>query len=212
MTGARSIGELAIAESDPSAPTVIPPSALFDWFSTVISQYANSPILLALIESTNDAIDPTPLFDAFYQLIWNIDTAQGYGLDVWGRIVGVGRVLQVPIGGFLGFEEDSGAETFGSGVFYAGIGLTGNFALSDTVYRRLILAKAMANITDGGTQSFNALLILLFPGYGNARVVDNENMTITLTFDSALSPTDRAIISQSGVLPVPAGVSFTIVD
>jgi len=30
--------------------------------------------------------------------IWNIQTARGVGLDIWGRIVGVTRVLQVSSG------------------------------------------------------------------------------------------------------------------
>src|SRR5579871_5512746 len=67
----------------------------FDYLQTIISQYANSPILTQLIANFDQYIDPTKNLDAFFDLIWNVDTAQGYGLDVWGRIVGVTRVLQV---------------------------------------------------------------------------------------------------------------------
>lgn len=213
MTARGAIGELAIADSETDGAVPIPAGeTAFDWFATVISQYANSPIMLALIESTNDAIDPAPLFDMFYTLIWNIETAQGYGLDVLGRIVGIGRVLQVATGGYLGFKEATDAQTFGHGIFYSGTNLTSNFALSDTAYRRLILAKAYANISDGSIPSINQLLITLFPGYGNVYVADNLDMSVTFTFATPLSPVDAAIINQVGSFIKPAGVSFSVVD
>ena len=57
-----------------------------NWESTLASQYANSPALLAVIKGMNDSIDPTARIDDFYRLVWNVDTAVGHGLDVWGRI------------------------------------------------------------------------------------------------------------------------------
>ena len=69
---------------------------LFDWEATVISQYQTSPTLLQLIENMETYIDPLTNLDAFYVNIWNIYSASGYGLDVWGRIVGVTRTIRVP--------------------------------------------------------------------------------------------------------------------
>src|SRR5690348_15169237 len=79
---------------------------------TIISQYANSATLVQLIENLNTYLDPRPLFDQFYDLVWNIDTAQGYGLDVWGRIVGVERTLTIntpPT--YFGFYDSLGDST-----------------------------------------------------------------------------------------------------
>lgn len=207
------LGELAIAESrDPYGGVV--PSAVFDWFSTLISQYANSPVLLQLVANMAEYIDPTALFDKFFQLVFNVDTAIGYGLDVWGRIVGVSRVLQLPLDGkYLGFEQaDPTAYSFGEGIFFSNNQLTSNFALADEAYRRLILAKALANISDGSIPAINQILINLFGAYGNCYVTDGEDMTMTYTFGSALTPVDFAIVSQSGVLPRPVGVSVTVVE
>jgi hypothetical protein len=67
---------------------------------TFISQYAQSPTIRRMVNDFNAYLDPTQSLDQFYELIWNVDTAVGYGLDVWGRIVGVGRVLQVNIVGY----------------------------------------------------------------------------------------------------------------
>lgn len=189
-----------------------------NWSDTIISQYANSPTLVQLIVNLNQYIDPNANLDQFYDLIWNVDTAIGYGLDVWGRIVGVGRVLQVASGIYFGFAEagDATSESpFNSGgPFYSGGATTGNFALSDDAFRLLIFAKALSNITNGSIPAINQILLNLFPNRGNAWVTDGQNMTMTYTFHFSpiLSPVEFAIVSQSGVLPKPVGVSATVVQ
>ena len=77
----------------------------FDWRRTIISQYANSPRIVGLVELVAGYLDPTANFEAFFDLVWNVDTAQGYGLDIWGRIVGVTRNLRVLDGDWFGFQE-----------------------------------------------------------------------------------------------------------
>lgn len=211
MFGEFAIGESAIGES--GGFVNIERRSGFDFFKTIISQYANSPVLLSLIGSITDAIDPTPEIDEFYRLIWNIETAQGYGLDVWGRIIGVGRVFQLPApGAYLGFDDATDAFPFGEGIFFGGGNLTQNYALSDTAYRRVLYAKALSNICDGSIPAINKILRLLFGGYGNCFVVDNQNMTMVYSFGSSLSPVDLAIATQSGILPKPSGVSVSIVQ
>lgn len=209
---AGALGEFAIAESR-SPVTTSTGTPAFNIFQTVISEYANSPILLKLIENMGEYIDPTANFDAFYNLIWNVDTAEGYGLDVWGRIVDVSRVLRLPSGGsFFGFSESIDGHSFNESPFYNGGALTSNYSLSDPAYLKLILAKALANICDGSIPGINQILINLFSPYGNCYVTDGGDMTMTYTFGGTLSIVDYAIVSQSGVLPRPAGVAATIVQ
>ncbi len=212
MSDGFAIAELAIGESRVPAGYGIG-AAGFDMFATVISQYANSPVLLQLIDNLRDYIDPTTNIDTFFLNVMNIDTAIGWGLDVWGRIVGVRRVLHIPTGdGYFGFGESADALPFNYGVFYNDDTLTANFSLSDDAFRRLIFAKALANICDGSIPAINQILINLFTPYGNCYVTDGGDMTMTYTFGSALSQVDFAIVSQSGVLPRPVGVAATIVQ
>lgn len=204
-------GEQSIAQSINAGGLI--DTAGFNWFLTVISQYANSPVLLEVLGNMASYIDPTVNIDRFFRLIWNVDTAEGYGLDVWGRIVGVSRVLQLPLDeDYFGFEEATDAFGFNQAPFFNGNVLTSNFSLSDTAYRKLILAKALANISDGSIPGINQILINLFSDYGNCYVTDGNDMTMTYTFSASLSPVDFAIVSQSGVLPRPAGVSVSIVQ
>lgn len=203
--GQNAIGSFAIGISQiGSIPS-------FDIWETIISQYANSDILTSLIVDFASYIDQTKNIDNFFDLVWNVDTAQGYGLDVWGRIVGVTRVLEVSTGQFLGFEGPAGASgaEWNVAPWYAGSPLSSNYYLSDYAYRNLILAKALANISDGSIAAINQLLINLFPNRGNCYVVDDGNMHLTYTFLFKLSAVEKAVIAQSGVLMRPAGVLAT---
>lgn len=183
----------------------------FDIWSTVISQYANSPTLTALITDFDAYIDQTADLEAFFDLIWNVDTAVGYGLDVWGRIVNVSRTINLGIqGAFFGFQEAGDAEGFNQEPFFSTSPITVNFDLADDAYRTLIFTKALANISDGSIPSINQMLLNLFPGRGNCYVIDNGDMTMVFRFEFGLSPVELAILGQSGVLPKPTGVDFSI--
>lgn len=193
----------------------------FDWRATVSSQYANSFAILQLIQAWYGSIDQTEDLDAFYDNIWNITTATGYGLDIWGQIVGVSRNLHVSNGGvYFGFSQGDAWDTFGPGgvsPFYSGQPLTSIYTLTDAAYRQLILAKAAANICDGSIPSLNAILLALFgpsnpfgPG-GKCYVTNGQDMTMTFTFEFTPNPVQSSIINNSGVLPVPGGVAASIV-
>lgn len=215
VAGSNAIGKFIIGVSP--LGTISP----FVFWTTVISQYANSPILTQLIQNFDDCLDQTQNFDNFYDDIWNIATAQGVGLDIWGRIVGVTRIIQLPNANlYFGFEEAGTGNPNsnpwgpgGAGVWYNGVPNTNNVALSDDAFRILIYAKALANISDGSIKSINQILINLFPNQGgNAYCTDGLNMTMTYTFGWQLTPVQLAIVSQSGVLPKSIGVSASIVQ
>lgn len=175
--------------------------------ATVISQFSNSPVLNQLIDNWNASVAPDYDLERFFTLEWDIDTAEGYGLDMLGRRVGAGRTLQIPTTTFLGFSGAIGAsgDAFNAGVFYSGEPGIYNYDMPDALYRRVILAKAAANITNGSIPALNAILLILFPGRGNCYVQDNLNMSLTYVFTFPLLASEDAIIKNSGVLPSPAG-------
>ena len=185
-----------------------------DLDQTVASQYTNSPRIDALVALFDQAVGTDALFELFYTNLWNIDTAVGYGLDVWGRIVGIGRVLTVVDDFYFGFAQQDDVAlvgTFGQAPFFSGETVTSNFSLTDEAYRKLIFAKAAANITSGSIPAINRILMdILFPGRGNAYVIDNQDMTMVYKFDFPLEPFELSIVADSGVLPTPTGVSFTV--
>lgn len=186
----------------------------FDVWETVISQYANSPIITTLINDLADAIDPTVNIENFFDQIMNVDTAEGYGLDVWGRIVGVNRVLKVASGPrYWGFYQGlPDYDPFMQSPWYMGQPLTTNYALTDDGFRVLILAKAFANICDGSINAINVLLKTLFGSSGKCYCTDGLDMTMTYTFEFPLSPLQASIVENSGVLPRPVGVEASVVQ
>lgn len=185
---------------------------MINWFDTVISQYANSPIILALLASFDEWVDPQHDFDLFYRQVWDIDTAVGYGLDVWGRIVGVDRVLAVPVTPkFFGFWDGVGNYApFNNGPFNSGGSFTQNYVLSDAAYRTLILIKAAANISDCSASSINSLMTALFGHRGRTYVSDLGSMQMSYNFEFYLQPFELTLLQTAGALPRPTGVQISI--
>jgi hypothetical protein len=182
---------------------------------TIISQYANSPTLVQLVQNMNEYVDPSANIDAFYNAVWNVDTAVGFGLDIWGRIVGVSRLLRIPANvKILGFKNASFPNDwrpFNYGTWYAGEVQTQAYELPDDQYRTLILTKALSNIVATTAASINQLLRNLFPGRGRCYVLDNGGMSMTFLFEFPLSAAEYAILTLSGALPHPAGVEFNVI-
>lgn len=180
---------------------------------TIISQYANSPTLVQLIDNMGQYIDPTTDFKNFYDFVWNIETAQSWGLDILGRIVNVSRQITVPgaITNF-GFSEGVNYSPFGQAPFYTGVVSSDTYLLTDDAYRTLIRMKALLNISDNTAPSINQLLRNLFAGRGRCYVVDTGQMQMRLVFEFPLLSYEIAILKQSNVVPRPAGVLVQVMQ
>lgn len=150
---------------------------------TVISQYGNSPTLLAMINAMNAAIDPSADIDNFYTWIWSVDSAQGFGLDIWGRIVGVSRAIPT----------------------------SPPTVLDDTQFRSLIYLKALSNISIATSSAINTLLTTWMQGRGRCYVNDLGDMEIRYQFEFLLEPFEVTIITETGIFLRPAGVEGWVV-
>lgn len=177
--------------------------ACLDYKKTVIAQYSNSPVMLSLLDIVDREIKVCGFFDDFYRTVWNINTAEGVGLDIWGRIVGVNRKVRNFMGVYWGFYEESLliarpyhdtipyhddntpyndglydanlADDKQSEQYYSAIGmfrdlqgkngkgedLMEDYQFDDNDFRKMILAKAYANISDYSISSINYLLMAL---------------------------------------------------
>ena len=151
--------------------------------STILSQYANSPAIVSLLGSMNAAIDPSADIDNFLTWIWQVSTARGFGLDIWGRIVGVGRTV----------PTDPAT------------------VLTDPQYLSLILLKALSNISIATSPAINILLTTWMEGRGRCYVNDLGKMEIRYQFEFLLQPFEIDIITKSGIFLRPAGVGGWLV-
>lgn len=204
---------------------------------TIIGQYKNSPTIVGLVHLMDQYIDPSANIDAFYNLVWNVladgATLSTYGLDVWGRIVGVTRTIVISASSaepsfLVGYESmDTQRMPDGDGIldtmltqvrfspstptnpggFYF---VAGTYTLSNEDFRTLILVKALSNITNNTVKSINQLLSNLFSKRGRCYVRDLGNMAMEYDFEFYLQPFEYAIVASSGAVPHPVGVQSSI--
>lgn len=191
------------------APDALAP---IDSQEPIQSQYAASPRMQALFQAMAKRIDPKADIDLFYQKIFDPETAEGVGLDVWGRIVAATRQIMIDNTDFLGFAL-SGLDPMNISPFFNEAGADGEYRLADNAYRELIFYKAMANISGETMQEINALLNALFTRIhgdiqGRCFVLETGVMEIRAVFFFYLSPFETAMLRKYSLLNRGAGVGF----
>lgn len=182
---------------------------------TVQKQYSNSTTLLQLLDSFDQWVDLSLFTEQFLSNVWDITTAQGFGLDIWGRILGQSRyvqVVQVP-GDNFGFNINAAIGTnwqpFNQAPFYNGAaGGTVAYALLDSYYRQVLLVKAASNIASCDVPSINALMRAMFGTRGKCYVGYDLALPMQIGYHFEFTPTnvERTII-ESGLFPIPAGMA-----
>ncbi len=176
---------------------------------TLMSQYANSPVIVALITGLNDVIDPSASIESFYDIIWNLNTTSGLGLDIWGRIVGVNRNVQMsdPNAVTFGFNTSPDSQYFtpfndapfsGSGSSFQ------TYRLPDSLYKQLIIIKAASNILYATAPNINKYLYMIFNN--RAYYMITGPMTAKYIFEFNMTPFQRLISYTLKLLPNPCGV------
>lgn len=175
-------------------------------------QYGNSPTIQQLIKNIRLYFDSESAVNEFYDKIWNIETANSYGLDVWGNIVGVSRNITADGDSkFFGFQTANDSFLpFDNAPFWNGKRATTTYRLGDYAFRRLIMVKAMSNIARPVPQTLNQMLTYLFDGR-RCYALDLGGMRARYVFSFYLKPYEKQIVC-SDILPRPAGVKIEIVE
>lgn len=156
---------------------------MFNLEQTIISQYGNSPRILALVNGMNANINPHADIDGFYNAIFNVATANLFGLAIWSRIVGIPQSLITALGTYLNNED---------------------------TFRSLVMLKALSNIVYPSSQALNQLLQNWLGAGSRAYVLDTGRMTMVYNFEFALTIEQTLIIEQSGIFLRPSGVQVGI--
>lgn len=111
--------------------------------------------------------------------VFNIDTANTFGLELWGRLLGVGRPSYVDGGQTVDFTDDQ--------------------------YRVVIKGRLLLMMSNGSIPSINKYLNYLFPDKP-VFAVNYYNMRMSVVFYYTPTAAEMAIITLDGFLPRPAGV------
>ena len=184
---------------------------------TIQSQYAASPRIKAIAKSIDSLIRPNLDIELFYNNAFNLATAQGWGLDCWGRIVAIERKIEgVPTDdNYLGFTAVTGipntqAQPFNNAPFFSKqVGNT--FVFQDDAFRLLILTKAMANISEATLPQLNHMISMLLPN-ANVYVLHIDTMHLRIVIQDYLEPYQRILLTRGDLPPIPAGVGFEVYE
>jgi len=82
--------------------------------------------------------------------------------------------------------------------------------LDDATYRIYIKAKIAQNQWDGTLPSLYPIWATLFPS-GRIIIIDNQNMTATITLIGAFTSITKDLISNGYIVPRPEGVLYNYV-
>lgn len=180
--------------------------------ATVQSQYASSPHIRALVDSFWEAINPEADIDKIYNKMVDPDTSEGFGLDVWGRIVAIGReyISVDEQFKYLGFKGNVGAvnsrlSSFNNAPFYRAV--SGKVRLADSAYRTYIFIKAMINLGDSTLASINRMLAYMFPDT-KIFCIHVDTMTLRLVVKGKLSAASKRALLNLPWLPAGVGLQF----
>lgn len=181
-----------------------------DVMQTILWQYDGATRLQTLLQEKQAwyDINQTQFWDDWYRDVFDLRTANYFGLSVWAIILGqpiifnnVGDPAQIAFG-------------FNSHVFHKNFNRS-NFARKDGFTyvlgidaARILLQLRYFQLTSSGTvPETNRMLKYVFGDMGLAYLVDNNDMTQEYIFTFALSADLKFLFTNFDILPRPAGVS-----
>lgn len=133
--------------------------------------------------------------------------ATSYELDVVGRIVGIDRSFESAFE--LNPSQFGGTSTqFGNSSTQFGAAQGGlSQDINNSIYKILIKAKISKNNNDATLDDISTALQFIV-NQNTVRIIDNEDMTFSVSFGSELSTLEREVLTQFDVVPRPQGVEF----
>ena len=183
--------------------------------SALLWQYNNATNLQGILTAKNQWYleNQTQFWNDWYQDVFNLGTANQFGLVVWSIILGL------PI--YVNSPYDSGAPTWGFGDANGDVNFdNGNFNDSNGTSellpletQRLALQIRYFQLVSSGTvPETNRMLKYVFSNYGSAFLRDNYDMTQTYVFEFPVTWDLQYLFNNFDILPRPAGVASNYLD
>lgn len=179
---------------------------------SILWQYENADKLKALVIGQQEWINAnhTKFWNDWIRDVFNLKTANAFGLSVWARILNVSLTIEREqnIDDVFGFGIEH--ENFNSGGFGVAAGAIDNVSVEQA--RKMLLARYFTLTYAPTVPNINMILEVLF-GEGAVYVVDSLDMRYsTYTFNGEPDYRTRELLKNVDFLPRPAavGVDFTI--
>ncbi len=181
-----------------------------DFSDVILWQYDKSTNLKNLIskkqEFYNDNVDE--FFSDWYNDVFNLDTANYFGLIIWSLILGCTEYIEL--------TSKIGQKAFGFEIYHKNFHES-NFALSHYIYNlstealRKVLKAQMYNFNSNGSlYDINKVLNVIYPEHNPYATYDKNTNVLTYHFPIPLDEEDMNIVMFSNMFPTPIGVKRSI--
>lgn len=174
---------------------------------TVLWQYENAPKLKSLVQSEQDWANEnvTEFWRNWFRDVFNLKTANDFGLNVWSRILDVPLTINRPerkSGSVFGFGSNH--KNFGNGNF--GRARSQDIEVTTEQARKILLLRWFQLTSRPTVANINEALEIVF-GEGIAYVQDNLDMSYQL-FMFTERPDYQTIdmLKNTDLLPRPSAV------
>lgn len=180
-----------------------------DLLKAIIWQYDSAENLVGLMNAYQEwrNTNHTEFWENWYTDVFDLRTANSFGLKVWSIILGV------PLVGPASSGKDGPAWAFGAArqnFQHGNFGGSGAPVQLQDEQARLVLRLRYYQLVSRGTiPETNAFLKVLFEDQGPVYVEDNLDMTMNFVFGFELDATVRYVFDRMDMLPRPSGVLAT---
>ncbi|AVG38548.1 DUF2612 domain-containing protein [Achromobacter insolitus] len=179
-----------------------------DLMRSILWQYEGAPRAVALARNDQAWLDSQQekFWHDWHRYVFDLDTANDFGLAVWARILGVSLEIGEPrrVEGVFGFGPTN--KNFGNGNF--GRAADGQVSLDIESARKLLKLRWFQITMRPTAPNINRALESVF-GAGSAFVFDNYDMTtVTFMFSSTPDYRLRRLLEKTDILPRPSTVGI----
>lgn len=155
-----------------------------DLSKIILWQYGDAEKFNSLVNNEQEFMDEavTKFWTDFNENVFNLSTCNKFGLELWGKLLGVARPTYNVLGG--------------SPIEY-----------TDEQYRLVLQARIYLLTFDGSVCALNKFFKMLFPQYPVV-ITDNYDMTVTIGFVQEPTEEIKTIFRDENFLPRPSGVEY----
>lgn len=156
-----------------------------DLSKVILWQYTDAEKFNAIVNNEQQFMDEnvTKFWEDFNANIFNLSTCNTFGLELWGKLLGVARPTYLDNGVQVEYDDEQ--------------------------YRLVLRARIYLLTFDGSARALNEFFKMLFPDY-QISITDNLDMTVDINFINEPTAELKTVLSDSLFLPRPSGVKYNV--
>lgn len=182
-----------------------------DLLQSLLWQHNEAQRLESLVRAKNDwyARNHSDFWSSWLRDVFDLRTANAFGLQVWSIILGIPLQVALPPAGVLNkFGFGTFNRNFNRGNFGGTSSSSSGLPLEQA--RQLLRLRYFTLVTRPCTLEINAMLSQVFAADGPVYAVETNNMRMTYVFGFILNRRLQSMLLEFDVLPRPAAVGIDL--